>query len=138
MGKISYSLVTRNPLLVKEMSRWTSRPIRVREKKALFCCSKVLKALGMGIAFDPDRANFSGIGQTSGANIFISRVKHKTFAEVNEEGTEAAAVTSIEMRTTSARLQKTFQMIVNRPFFCAIRDNKTGTVLFVGSITDPQ
>lgn len=96
-----------------------------------------LKALGMGIAFDANRADFSGIVQGS-ERAYISRVKHKTFAEVNEEGTEAAAVTSVEMRTTSARLQKTFQMIVNRPFFCAIRDNKTGTVLFVGSITDPQ
>jgi len=98
-----------------------------------------LKALGMGIAFDPDRANFSGIGQTSG-NIFISRVKHKTFAEVNEEGTEAAAVTSVEMSVTSAMRQppKTFRMIVDHPFFCAIRDNRTGTVLFVGSIVDPM
>ncbi len=97
-----------------------------------------LKALGMGIAFDADRADFSGIVQGSG-KAYISRVKHKTFAEVNEEGTEAAAVTSVEMRVTSARpQQRTFQMIVDRPFFCAIRDNKTGTLLFVGSITDPQ
>jgi serine protease inhibitor len=96
-----------------------------------------LKALGMGVAFDPDRADFSGIVQGS-ARAYISRVKHKTFAEVNEEGTEAAAVTSIEMRVTSARIERTFQMVVDRPFFCAIRDNKTGTVLFVGSITDPQ
>jgi serpin B len=96
-----------------------------------------LTALGMGIAFDADRADFSGIVQGSG-RAYISRVKHKTFAEVNEEGTEAAAVTSVEMRVTSARPQKNFQMIVDRPFFCAIRDNKTGTVLFVGSITDPM
>jgi serpin B len=96
-----------------------------------------LKALGMGVAFDADRADFSGIVQGA-ERAYISRVKHKTFAEVNEEGTEAAAVTSIEMRATSARIQKTFQMIVDHPFICAIRDNKTGTVLFVGSITDPQ
>lgn len=96
-----------------------------------------LKSMGMGIAFDANRADFSGIVEGS-ERAYISRVKHKTFAEVNEEGTEAAAVTSVEMRTTSARMQKTFQLIVNRPFLCAIRDNKTGTVLFVGSITDPQ
>jgi serpin B len=96
-----------------------------------------LKALGMGVAFDPDRADFSGVVQDSG-KAFISRVKHKTFAEVNEEGTEAAAVTSVEMRATSARLEKTFRMIVDRPFFCAIRDNKTQTLLFLGSITDPM
>ena len=96
-----------------------------------------LKALGMGIAFDPNRADFSGIVQGS-VKAFISGVKHKTFAEVNEEGTEAAAVTSVEMRATSAmRPEKTFRMIVDHPFFCAIRDNKTGTLLFMGSITDP-
>jgi serine protease inhibitor len=96
-----------------------------------------LKALGMGVAFDPGRANFSGMVQAS-QNAFISQVKHKTFAEVNEEGTEAAAVTSVEMRATSVmRPPKTFQMVVDHPFFCAIRDNKTGTVLFMGSIADP-
>lgn len=99
--------------------------------------NEVLKSLGMEIAFDPDRADFSGIVQSS-ERVFISRVKHKTFAEINEEGTEAAAVTSVEMRATSAVLpQKTFRMIVDHPFFCAIRDNKSGTLLFMGSITDP-
>jgi serine protease inhibitor len=98
-----------------------------------------LIALGMGIAFDPDRADFTGIVKGPD-RAFISRVKHKTFAEVNEEGTEAAAVTSVEMRTTSAMQprEKTFRMIVDRPFFCAIRDNKTGTLLFMGSINDPM
>jgi serpin B len=100
--------------------------------------NEALKALGMGIAFDPARANFTGMVQTS-ANAFISRVKHKTFAEVNEEGTEAAAATSVEMRVTSAmRPPKTFRMIVDHPFFFAIRDNKTGTMLFMGSIFDPM
>ena len=97
-----------------------------------------LKALGMGIAFDPDRANFDGIVNTSEI-VFISRVKHKSFAEVNEEGTEAAAATSVEMSLTSAmQPRKAFRMAVDHPFFCAIRDNKTGTVLFMGSITDPM
>jgi serpin B len=92
----------------------------------------------MGIAFDPDRADFTGIVQGS-VKAFISGVKHKTFVEVNEEGTEAAAVTSVEMRTTSVRQpRKTFRMIVDRPFFCAITDNKTGTLLFMGSISDPM
>lgn len=98
--------------------------------------NEALKALGMAVAFDQARADFSGI---TSEKAFISQVKHKTFAEVNEEGTEAAAVTSVEMTVTSVqRPRKSFRMIVNRPFFCAIRDNKTGTVLFVGSITDPM
>ncbi len=97
-----------------------------------------LKALGMGVAFDENRANFTGMFQ-GGQNAFISKVKHKTFAEVNEEGTEAAAVTSTEMVATSMPVErKTFRMVVDRPFFFAIRDNKTGSVLFLGSIVDPQ
>jgi serine protease inhibitor len=98
-----------------------------------------LKALGMGVAFDEARANFRGMIEPGGGNVYISQVKHKTFAEVNEEGTEAAAVTSTEMRATSAmRPRQRFRMVVDRPFFCAIRDNQTGTVLFMGSIIDPQ
>lgn len=97
-----------------------------------------LKALGMGIAFDPVRADLSGIAKTQ-ENAYISRVKHKTFAEVNEEGTEAAAATSVEVTLTSAmQPRKTFRMIVDHPFFCAIRDNKTGTLLFMGWISDPS
>lgn len=93
-----------------------------------------LKILGLGVAFG-NRANFSGIGD----NLSISEVKHKTFVEVNEEGTEAAAVTSVGVAPTAAIPQEQpFQMIVNRPFFCAIRDNQTSTVLFMGSIVEPQ
>jgi len=97
-----------------------------------------LKALGMGVAFDPSRANFSRMAQVVEA-IYINKVKHKAFVEVNEEGTEAAAVTSVEMRTTSIQQpRERFRMTVDRPFFFAIRDNQTGTLLFMGSILDPQ
>ena len=92
-----------------------------------------LKALGMGAAFEP-KADFSGIGD----NLALSEVKHKTFVEVNEEGTEAAAATSVGITLTSAPSEQPFQMNVDRPFFCAIRDNQTGTVLFMGSIVNPQ
>ncbi len=96
---------------------------------------KSLSALGMGIAFDPSNADFSNLSTTSTR---IDEVKHKTFVEVNEEGTEAAAVTSIGIRATSAQVTVApFSMVVNRPFFCAIRDNKTGEILFMGSINDP-
>ena len=99
--------------------------------------NEALAALGMGVAFDANRADFSGIAQGED-RVFISSVKHKTFAEVNEEGTEAAAVTSVEMRATSAmQPRKAFRMIVDRPFFCAIADNKSGTLLFMGAINNP-
>lgn len=92
-----------------------------------------LKALGMEVAFG-DSANFSAMGD----DLVLNEVKHKTFVEVNEEGTEAAAVTSGRVMAVSAPIEGPFEMIVNRPFFCAIRDNQTGTVLFMGSIVKPQ
>jgi serpin B len=95
-----------------------------------------LKSLGMEEAFDDSRANFSNM---TSASVKIDEVKHKTFVEVNEEGTEAAAATSVRATLTSARMPEApFQMVVDRPFFCAIRDNQTGTVLFMGSIREPN
>lgn len=97
--------------------------------------TRILSQLGMGDAFTR-QANFSGISQIPTQ---IDEVKHKTFVEVNEEGTEAAAVTSIGIRATAAiPMDEPFQMKVDRPFFCAIRDNQTGSVLFMGSIADPR
>ncbi len=93
-----------------------------------------LSALGMAAAFDRSKSDFSGI---SSYKTWIDQVKHKTFVEVNEEGTEAAAVTSIGIRATSAMLDEPFRFVVDRPFFCAIRDNQSGTVLFMGAIVDP-
>ncbi|MFN6469188.1 MAG: serpin family protein [Nostoc sp. SerVER01] len=96
--------------------------------------NNALKVLGMEEAFS-NKANFSGMGK----NFAISQVKHKTFVEVNEEGTEAAAATSVGIVATSLRQEpEPFRMIVDRPFFCAIRDNQTGSVLFMGSIVEPQ
>jgi serine protease inhibitor len=95
---------------------------------------QTLQALGMGIAF-ADKADFSNM---TSASVKIDEVKHKTFVEVNEEGTEAAAVTSVGIRVTSAMPQQPFRMVVDRPFFFAIRDNRTGTVLFMGSIVEPK
>jgi serpin B len=98
-----------------------------------------LAALGMGIAFDEGRANFTGMFKAPGANAYVNDVVHKTFVDVNEEGTEAAAVTSVEMRATSAmEPERPFEMIVNRPFFFVIIDEKTGLLLFMGSIVNPE
>ena len=88
-----------------------------------------LKALGMEIAFDRG-ANFSGIGSA----LFISEVRHKTFVEVNEEGTEAAAVTAggIVVDSTPPDFR------VDHPFFFAIYDAETETILFMGTVTEPM
>jgi serpin B len=99
--------------------------------------NNALKALGMEVAFNKQRANFGGMCSISpDANAYITEVKHKTFVEVNEEGTEAAAATSVGIGITS--VVQTFRMVVDRPFLCAIRDNKTGTVLFMGSVVEPK
>jgi len=89
-----------------------------------------LKALGMAGIFDISKADFSAMTDD---NVAVDSVKHKTFVEVNEEGTEAGAVASILLTRGSI-----FKMNVNRPFFCAIRDDTTGTILFMGTILDPQ
>ncbi len=94
---------------------------------------EALTQLGMGVAFQDD-ADLGGIGP----NLAISEVKHKTYVDVNEEGTEAAAVTSVGVRATSVRVEpRTFYMEVNRPFFFAIRDNQSGEVLFLGVVQKP-
>jgi len=95
--------------------------------------SNDLAALGMGIAFDPNLADFTRMYQD--LPVWISKVKHKTFVEVNEEGTEAAAVTSVEMEFSG--IPETFQFKANRPFVFMIRETQSGTILFIGKIVDP-
>jgi serpin B len=96
-----------------------------------------LTALGMGIAFAPAAADFSNMLPVSGfANAFISKVLHKTYIRVDEEGTEAAAVTSVEITFTS--MPEYFSLVADRPFFFAIRDNETGTIVFMGTVVEPR
>jgi serpin B len=89
-----------------------------------------LTALGMGIAFDESRADLSRIADVSPERLYITRVEQKTFVEVNEEGTEAAAATAVGVGVTSA--PQVFTMRVDRPFVFAIRERLSGTVLFLG------
>ena len=93
----------------------------------------ILKKLGMEKAFSPAFADFSGI---SDIRLFISQVKQKTFIEVDEKGTEAAAVTAIEMMFTSVPAHPVFR--ANRPFLFVIQENTTGTALFMGKIGYPK
>jgi serpin B len=95
-----------------------------------------LQALGMKAAFAPIGADFSGIAP----QLFISHARQKTFVEVKEEGTEAAAVTGIAMEAGGIMMPppNPFQMIVDRPFLFLIEDKQTGTILFMGVIFDPE
>jgi serpin B len=94
-----------------------------------------LKALGMGIAFDNGKADFSGMRRER--DLFIQQVTHKSLVEVNEEGTTAAAATSIAIGVTSVMVPS-FTFVADRPFLMAIRDQTTGVILFLGAVYDPQ
>ncbi len=93
------------------------------------------KSLGIKDAFDQSgRADFTGTGWRKG-ELWITQVKHKAFVDVNEEGTEAAAATAVEIATKSIPNYPVFR--ADHPFFFLIRDNTTGTILFLGRVTDP-
>jgi serpin B len=99
-----------------------------------FMLNKVLASMGMPSAFDAKRADLTGMNGT-GPRLFISVVVHKAFVDVNEEGTEAAAATGVGIALASA-LHPTFR--ADHPFVFLIRDNHTGSVLFLGRVANPQ
>ncbi len=102
--------------------------------------AEALKALGMTDAFDPDRADFSGmVDGTPPEELAIGDVLHKAFIGVDEDGTEAAAATAVIVGATSAAPpEDPLEVRVDRPFLFAIRDTVTGTLLFLGRVMDPS
>jgi serine protease inhibitor len=102
-----------------------------------------LEGLGMTRAFSEDGAEFEGMAVTdSREKLFVGRVVQKAFVEVNEQGTEAAAVTAVEMAVSLAAapvaLPFTPTFKADRPFLFLIRDRRSGAVLFLGRVTDPR
>ena len=96
---------------------------------------EVLAQLGMEIAFDPNGgADFSKINPS--VYLYISSVKHKTFIEVNEKGTEAAAVTSVTVGTNSIGPSNEFR--ADHPFVFVIREKTTGAIMFMGKVGEPE
>lgn len=93
----------------------------------------ILSDMGMQIAFT-GAADFTGINRNGG--LYIEYVKHKSFIEINEEGTEAAAVTIVAIDKNSAGPQKKL-FSLNRPFLFAITEKNTGAILFTGSVKNP-
>ncbi len=91
-----------------------------------------LAALGMPLAFT-DGADFSGITQAE--VLRIDEVAHQAFIAVDEEGTEAAAATAVKFEAVGAPIGG--DLVVDKPFLFAVRDNATGTILFLGRVTDP-
>jgi serpin B len=96
-----------------------------------FSLNSTLSKMGMPLAFS-EQADLSGMDGSK--NLFIGAVVHKAFVVVNEQGTEAAAATGIAIGVTS--MPPMFE--ANRPFLFLIRENSTGTILFIGRVLDPR
>jgi serpin B len=94
-----------------------------------------LSALGMPAAFDPGQADFSGM--TGKRELAISAVVHKAFVEVDEKGTEAAAATGVIMARASVALAPPPVFRADHPFLFLIRDNRNGSILFLGRLVRP-
>src|SRR5215831_3083661 len=102
-----------------------------------FQLADVLRSLGMERSFDPDRADFSGM--TGRRDLAVSKVIHKAFVDVNEEGTEAAAATAVGIALTAAMPPgQTVTFRADHPFLFLIRDQATGAVLFLGRVNEPK
>ena len=104
------------------------------EFESAFQMKETLIAMGMPVAFS-DMADFSGM--TGGRDLYISEVVHKAFVSVDEAGTEAAAATAVIMKLTAAPAEPV-KFTANRPFILLIRDIKTGAILFLGRIVNPE
>jgi serine protease inhibitor len=99
--------------------------------------NRPLTDLGLGVAFDGGRAQFNRMIDGP-QRLFIGEVLHKTFMDVDEQGTTAAAVTSIQMRPTAVmRPTEEFDLVFDRPFVAVIADSTTGAILFLGIIGKP-
>jgi serpin B len=126
------------------MSSWIEQfaetNVHVQLPKFKFETFKKLKEplaeMGMGVAFS-DQADFTRINKAGG--LFISEVLHKTFIDVNEEGTEAAAVTAVVMELTSVDPGTgVVEFIADRPFLFMIHEKTTGSILFAGRLSEPE
>ena len=131
-------------LKLEDFSQWLDRLHRREvivsvpkfKTTSQFSLASVLKSMGMGDAFSARAADFLGI--TGSRDLFISAVIHKAYVDVNEEGTEAAAATGVTMRLTSAGPSQTPVFRADHPFLFLIRDNRSGSILFVGRLTNPK
>jgi len=132
-------------LTIENFDRWTgslrSRKVQVFLPKfkitSQFSLKKVLSAMGMPTAFT-EAADFSKMA--SKESLMISEVVHKAYVDVNEKGTEAAAATAVIIAPTSAPFQPEPPVIfrADHPFVFLLRDNRTGTMLFVGRVSNPK
>jgi serpin B len=107
-----------------------------------YSLSQTLQKMGMKLAFTERIADFTGMSASRNPDdrLYISKVLHKAFVEVNEEGAEAAAATAVMMAVpTSAPLSRPFNPVfrADRPFVFLIRDMESGAILFLGRVNQP-
>jgi serpin B len=132
-----------NVMTLLDAQRWNAWMNGLTSSRVLFTMPKfkfdfgtklndALISLGMGIAFDDSRADFDRINPNR-TDLYISRVEHKTFIDVHERGTEAAAATAVGVGVTSLPPSIT----VDEPFLFAIRERTAGTLLFIGRVGNP-
>ena len=99
--------------------------------------SKVLSAMGMGAAFDPDIADFSSLGTATDGNIYIDQVIHKTYIKVGEKGTRAGAATVVAMNKAEAgEPVEPKRVYLDRPFVYMIIDCENNVPIFIGALAD--
>lgn len=99
----------------------------------------ILIEMGMKIAFESE-ADFSKMTTPEKRGLFIGSVRHKAFLEIDEEGTEAAAATAVVMKKSMSFSppERTFDFVADHPYLFLIQDVATGSILFTGSITNPE
>lgn len=118
----------------------TLRLPRFRVETQSLSLRSALSALGMTLAFDAARADFTGIANppTPADRLYVSDAFHKVFVEVTEAGTEAAAATAVVMARGGGMAPPATPFVVDHPFVFVIRDTATGAVLFMGRVVDPR
>jgi serpin B len=104
--------------------------------------SRAARALGLAVAFSPRRADFSGIATPASRRLYVSDILQKTFVDLNEKGTEAAAATEMRMTVATARYESSPEQPVtfnaNHRFIYLIQDETTGDILFIGRMSNPE
>jgi serpin B len=137
IGKLEEQLTA--PNLVKWTTQLHKQKVQVFlptfKVTSEFSLGDTLGAMGMPDAFIFGQADFSGMNGKQ--DLFISKVVHKAYVDVDEEGTEAAAATAVVMTLAAAMPAMPVVFRADHPFLFLIRDNETGSILFLGRVTDP-
>ncbi|HSY43034.1 MAG TPA: serpin family protein, partial [Candidatus Acidoferrum sp.] len=137
IGELEKQLTT--PNLAKWTAHFESQKVRVFLPKfkvtSEFSLGDTLAAMGMPDAFMYGKADFSGMDGKQ--DLFIGKVVHKAYVDVDEDGTEAAAATAVVMTLAAAMPAEPLVFRADHPFLFLIRDNQTGSILFLGRVMDP-